>query len=279
MGYEVLSNDLYDKGDKKKEKKKFAYEYVSKDKKEKLVQEEIKKKSKIESFGHFESKKHKMPNLNKEGKKNKILKRMSFITNKRLFILNLILVILAIIIALILVFDININPFSKEQEIISITGSTNNFVNNYTGDILIDSSEFDLSIGDSNYNIIDKKINIENFTGKIEKIASSFYFTGTANFVEYTGNKLDSKDKKIRLKPAKDFFTSLEFNELNISLNEGNINIVDKFDFDFETSSFNIKGFKVDLSFDKEFLLTGTCDELNLISQKPNLEIMYKSQE
>ena len=269
MGYEVLSDDLYDKPDKKKGKKKFAYEYVSKEKREKLAKEEIKKKSKIESFGHFESKKQKLPNLNKESKPKKILKKISFITNKRLFILNLVLVVLAILIALILIFDVNLNPFEKEQEIISITGSTNNFVNNYTGDITIESSEFDLSIGDSNYNIVDTEINIQNFSGKIEKIASSFYFTGTANFVEYKGNKLDSKDKKIRLKPSKVFSTELLFEELNINLDDGDVNIVDKLDFSFNDASFIVKNFKVDFNFDKEFSLVGVCDELNLASEKP----------
>jgi len=269
MGYDILSDDLYDKGDKNSKKKKFAYEYISKEQKEKNKKLYDKNNSKIESFGETKSKKKKI-----NFKESKTEKFKSFFRNKKMFIINLVLILLLIIVSLFFIFGVNFNFFDSD-EIIEISGDSDNFLNEYSGDFILDSHEFDLSIDESNFNIIDNKIEVKNFIGKIEKQGGSFYFTGTANSVKYSDNDLDCKNKTIRIKPEKIFSGEFEFKKLELNLKNGEIEINDVFEFEFKNSSIILENFKTEFEFNKKFEFSGTSKKINLKSSEPKIEFEY----
>lgn len=281
MSYEVLNDDLYDRGDKKK-KKKYPYEYKSKKQLEHEKKISDKKTEKIESFGHHDKNSKKI-----KVKDNKKLKDRfnpkKLIQNKKLFLINLILILVIIIVIFFSVSEFNFGSiFSKKEvrEKIELSGFLDDFKVEYkNSDIKIKSNEFDLRIDQSNYNILNTEVLLENFTGIIEKQGTSFYLTGTSKKIEYKGVEIETIDKKIWLKPSSEkFFAELNFDNANFKIKTGELKISNEININYNLADFKIKNFDCELNYykNKKTSFIGYADNLDLNLEEKNIKLNYE---
>lgn len=167
--------------------------------------------------------------------------------------------------------------FSKNEDI-TISGKTDNFAKNYSGNIILYSSNFNLQTSEGNFTAKSAESKLENFSGQIYLKNGSIIFEGTASKIEYDKNTIQLNQKSFKLISSKETELNMYFQNITLNLNDGTISIVKDLDYDFKNATITLNEFNSTITYDDTFTFQGETKNLVFNSEKPQIQITYKNE-
>jgi hypothetical protein len=238
MGYDILSDDLFDESDSKKATKK------------------SKKDSKSGGGGK------KFP---------------PFSLSPMVIHIALIVILLLVILFLLFSnfsFDMG-GEEKKEKDSLTFLGKLSGLTENYSGDLSLSSSEFVLNTPNARFKETKKEVSIESFNGTIGFENESIVFKGEAEIIEFGSNTFRLEGDSFELLSKGKTTLNLFFENITLDFSDGTFLINDHLRHEFSESKATLENYNFSLSYDGTFSISGTAEHAEISSPEEQVSVTY----
>lgn len=160
---------------------------------------------------------------------------------------------------------------------VSLIGTLENFSYNFNlVDLNLYSAEFILEAQESEFSGKSADFIISNFTGVMYLKNDSMILEGTAQKLRYDGNVFQLKGKNFKLISTKKTNTNVYFENVTLNFVNGRIKLDESLNYEFKNSSIILKQYNSSISYDGTFSFTGHSKEFSLLAPKQHINILYK---
>ncbi len=169
------------------------------------------------------------------------------------------------------------NDFESKEELnLVLIGDIDNFSKEYSGDIFLYSSYYNLKTQNGEFDGENTKFSLQNFSGKIfTNENESIIFEGTSPLVHFGSNKLNLNNEKFILTSSKKTTFDLKLTQINLKFNEGRIKFAEELNNDFINTSIIVNNYNASITYDGTFSFKGISGSFNLKNNERNLQIIY----
>jgi len=213
----------------------------------------------------------------KKSKTNKVAKLKGIFNVNPMYIHIALILIIICLLFLYFVKDLQIGVDDiKKQEMITLIGDLEEFNQNYSGNLKIETNNFKLETPSGEFDGLEVVMNIENFSGLLYLDSNNtIRLDGIAKRIQYGKNKINLDGSNFKFSSNKKITMDLYFNNISLDFNTGKVKVGEGFNYDFEKSNIKLSDFNNTFSYDGTFLFTGYANKLVLESQNPKFIINY----
>ena len=238
MGYEILSNDLFEE------------EANNSKKKRPQIREDVPKRS--------------IPRRDEEDEQSKIP-----------FIIHIVLVIIVLVIIGYFIITFFDNSDKAKNNELNILGGIESFEYNYSGDLVLKANKFEIDSSAGKFNDVNQEILIKDFNGFLSLKNKTIIVEGVSTGIEYGGNKINLKGEPFKLKSENKVEFKMFFSELNLNMSDAGIRFSKSLDYDFDSAYIEVLNFNSTIVYDGTFSISGYPTEFNLLSLDDGIFISY----
>ena len=196
------------------------------------------------------------------------------------FYIHLFLVVV-LFIGLIMIFmsDFSFDLEENMDSRIVLIGDLEEFERNYSGNLEVFSSRYNLETEIGSFEDNSKSFEIENFSGKMMYVNNSIIFSGVATKIKFGGSLLNLDGGFFKLFSTKKTTVSVTYDELLLNFENGRIKLGETFNYELIGSEVKLLDFNNSMTYDGTFSFVGISNSFNVYSKSQGLNITYFNSE
>jgi hypothetical protein len=207
----------------------------------------------------------------------RVLRPAPTVTNSKLLIINIFIILILILGAYLFFtgfFESGEDEVQKEP--IEVIGKLKNLSQYYNGDLTVSGNMFLLSTSLGDFTEGVDEFELIGFNGTFIYENRSLVVLGTADKIIHGKNNLNINGEEFKLELKRNFETSLFLDESQFHFDNGKLIFNRQLKYDFDNASIGFKNFSATIAYDGKFSVFGTADEFSINTPKNNLMLLYK---
>lgn len=184
------------------------------------------------------------------------------------------LLLLLVIIGIVFFADFSFFDDEPQQPKLTLVGNQENFSIPYSGDVVVETSEFSLKTNSGKFDGNSQEFRIANYSGDISLVGTSIIFSGDADNISFGKNEISLSGSSFSLNSSKRTKVSFYLDELDMNFNDGVVKFADRLTYDFENASVLLNGANTTMTYDGVFSFKGYVESFS-VNTTNNVKISY----